>query len=134
MINLFQPLAHIVAEFRLDGKKYEVERFKANFTQPVDYKGQPQHEVRGGQLKLTLAQMADDNLYLWAKQPTLLKSGAIVFKTEMSSPVLTIEFQEAYCISLHRETDAMKGSTVSLVISPEITKLNGVEHNNFWKR
>ena len=38
------PLAHIVAKFILDGKIYEVESFKIGFEQPVDYKGQPQHE------------------------------------------------------------------------------------------
>ncbi len=126
------PLAHIVAKFILDGKTYEVESFKIGFEQPVDYKGQPQHETRGGQMSLVLPQAVDKPLFIWARTSTLLKDGVVLFQTDLSMTVLEIAFENAYCISIDREINAHSGTKTSLVISAESIKMNGVEHNNFW--
>jgi hypothetical protein len=126
------PLAHIVAKFILDGKIYEVESFKIGFEQPVDYKGQPQHETRGGQMYVVLPQAADKALFLWAKTSTLLKDGIVLFQTDLGVTVLEITFENAYCISMDREINAHSGTKTSLVISAECVKMNGVEHHNFW--
>lgn len=134
MLNLLQPLAHVVAKFQLDGNEYDVEEFKIGFAQPTDYKGQPQHEVRGGRLIVTLTQTADATLYEWAKKSTMQKSGLITFQTEMSNAVLRVEFTNAYCIRLSRKTNQSKGSSVTLAIAPEIVKMNGIEHKNYWKK
>ncbi|GHV52099.1 hypothetical protein FACS1894181_14900 [Bacteroidia bacterium] len=64
------PLAHITAKFILDGKAYEIDTFKVSFAQPKDFKGQPQHEVKGGQLMVTLSQLPGDELFVWAKTST----------------------------------------------------------------
>ncbi len=128
------PLAHLVAHFILDGKKYEIEQFKISFVQPTDYKGQPQHEMKGGQILIKITQIPDDNLYLWAKRSILLKSGQILFQTDLGITVLRINFTDAYCISLSRDINAYNGTSTSLIISPEIVKLNGVEHDNFWPK
>lgn len=130
MLNL--PLSHIEAKFVLDGKTYDIETFNIKFSQPVDYKGQPQHEMKGGQLMIVLSQAADDNLYLWAKKSTLLKDGQILFQTDLGITVLRLNFTNAYCITLARDINIMTGTTTSLVIAPEIVILNDVEHNNFW--
>lgn len=126
------PLSHINVYFELDGQKYEVEHFHTSFTQPTDYKNQPQFEVTGGQIDLTLTHIADDNLYQWAKTSTLRKNGSILFQTDVGITVLRIIFSNAYCVGLTRETDAMKGSSTLLTVSPENLILNGIEHNNFW--
>ncbi|MDR0700194.1 MAG: hypothetical protein LBG28_13425, partial [Tannerella sp.] len=76
------PLAHIEAIFIFGGEKYNVEQFNVEFTQPRDYKGQPQHEIRGGQIMLNFTQIADDAIYLWAKTSTLRKDGKILFQTD----------------------------------------------------
>jgi len=132
MMNPFMPLAHLKVKFILDGHSYEVEHFKVAFAQPVDHKGQPQHEIKGGQLILVLSQSADDRLYEWAKRSVKLKDGVIVFQTEMSSPVLTVTFTDGYCVKLSREIDEHTGTKTTLVISPEIVTMNGMEHDNFW--
>ena len=126
-------LAHIESKFVLDGKSYEVEDFKVSFSQGVDYKGQPQHEVLGGQLYVTLHQGADDNLYLWAKKSTQLKSGAILFQTDLGMTVLEINFTDAYCIHLERNISAYTGTSTALVISSKELHMNGVKHVNYWK-
>lgn len=132
MFNL--PLAHIEAKFMLDGKQYDIEAFNVKFSQPVDYKGQPQHEMKGGQLTIVMMQAADNNLYLWAKKATDLKSGQILFQTDLGITVLRVNFTNAYCVTLARDINAMSGTKTSLVIAPEIITLNGVEHDNFWEK
>jgi hypothetical protein len=127
------PLAHVVSKFILDGKSYEVEDFKISFSQAVDHKGQPEHEVLGGQLFVTLREAADDNLYLWAKKSTQLKSGAILFQTDIGMTVLEINFTDAYCIHLARNINAYTGTTTALVISSKELRMNGVKHENYWK-
>lgn len=129
---LTYPLAHLEAKFIVDGKTYEIEQFRVGFVQPTDYKHEPQRELRGGQILIKIPQIADDNLYLWAKQSTLLKDGVVLFQTDLGITVLELNFSKAYCISLTREINAYNGTSTSLILSPEIVKLNGVEHDNFW--
>jgi hypothetical protein len=131
-LNLSQPLAHITAKFILDGQEYEIEQFMVKFSQPTDYKGQPQYEIKGGQLSLTMTQIADDNLYNWAKRSNLLKSGDILFQTDLGITILEINFIDAYCVNLAREINAFTGTTTSLVIAPKELKVNGVKHENYW--
>jgi hypothetical protein len=127
------PMSHIESKFVLDDKIYEVEDFKIAFSQPTDYKGQPQHEIGGGQLYITLLEGADNNLYLWAKKSTLLKSGSILFQTDLGITIIEIEFSDAYCINLTRDINAYTGTKTSLIISPKKVKMNGILHENYWR-
>jgi hypothetical protein len=130
MLNL--PLSHLEGKLVLDGETYEVETFKITFSQPIDYKNQPQHETLGGQLMITLAQAADNNLYAWGKTSTLRKNGQVLFQTDLGMTVMKIDFQDAYCVTLSRKTNAMTGTLTTLMIAPKIVTMNGVEHDNFW--
>jgi len=132
MSELLQPLAHITSTFILDGKKYEVEHFKMGFAQPTDFRGQPQHELKGGQLHVTLSHIPDDTLFLWGKTSTMRKNGMILFQTDLGMTVLRILFEKGYCIELSNDMDAFKGSSTTLTISAELISVNGHEHNNFW--
>ncbi|MCL1934069.1 MAG: hypothetical protein FWF53_09710 [Candidatus Azobacteroides sp.] len=131
-MSALQPLAHHVITFISDGKKYDVERFAIEFSQPIDYKGQPQSNVRGGQIMINLTQLPDDNLYIWAKKSTLRKDGKVLFQTDLGMTVLEIDFKNAYCINLTIKVNAFNGTETSLTISPEIIIIDGIEHDNFW--
>jgi hypothetical protein len=126
------PLAHLNVKLVLDGKNYEIEGFTMDFRQPVDYKGQPQHEILGGQMMITMSQIADKSLYTWAKTSTMLKSGKILCQTDLGMTVLEIKFENAYCIQLLRETVDGAGTKTNMVISPKLVSLNGIEHQNCW--
>jgi hypothetical protein len=128
------PLAHLNVKLVLDGKNYGVEGFTMDFRQPVDYKNQPQHEILGGQMMITLPQAADKNLYAWAKTSTMLKNGTILFQTDLGMTVLEIKFENAYCIQLLRETADGGGTKTNMIVSPELVSLNGVEHQNHWPK
>ena len=128
------PLSHINAKFSIDGGTYEVEHFDINFEQPTDFRGQPQHEIGGGQITVHISQIPSNNLYLWAKASTLRKSGILLFQTDLGMTVMKVEFFNAYCINLTRNINAHTGTNTTLVLSPEKLKLNGIEHNNVWAK
>lgn len=132
MINL--PDSHIVAKFTFDGTTYDIEKFRIGFAQPTDFKGQPQQELKGGQIALTIAQIADKALFTWAKRATSLKDGEVTFQTDMGKSVLKVSFRNAYCVCLTREMNALTGTKTSIIIAPETVSLNDKEHNNGWAK
>lgn len=133
MFNLPQTIAHIVAKFFLDGEEYEVAYFDIFFSQEVDHKGKPQHEVGGGLFKIVLKNTISDSIYDWAKRSTVKKNGKIIFSKELVSSDIIILFEDAYCINLTRHIDSFTGTTTTLIISPGIISLNNITHDNGWK-
>jgi hypothetical protein len=124
---------HVEAKFVFDGKEYEVEHFGIGFAQEVDRKGQPQHEMKGGQIYVSLTQSVQDNIYDWAKRENKRKDGKILFQSKTEGTVLEIVFANANCIRLKHRINAMTGTETSLVIAPEKVSLNGITHNNGWR-
>jgi hypothetical protein len=134
MFNLSNPLAHLETYLIVDGTKYQIEKFEISYSQDSDYKGQPQQEVRGGLMRITLPQTADNILFLWARKSTLVKDGQVLFESDLGKRVLTINFKGAYCINLTRDINALTGTKTSLTISPEATTIDDIPHENFWKK
>ena len=96
--------------FSVDGDEYAVEQFKIGFHQPVDgIKNQPEGEVRGGRIMITLSQTVKNNIYGWA-----------------------VAFTNAYCISLKRSINIGIGLSTNLILSPESVNLNGIDFDNNW--
>ena len=119
--------------FSVDGDEYAVEQFKIGFHQPVDgIKNQPEGEVRGGRIMITLSQTVKNNIYGWAVKPWMKKSGAVLFKTGTSGGIFEVAFTNAYCISLKRSIGIVTGLTTNLILSPESVSLNGIDFNNQW--
>ena len=133
-MNTLLPLAHLVVTFILDGIKYNAEQFMIEFSQPIDYKGQPQYETKGGQIFVKLTQAADDNLYYWAKKSTNRKNGTVLFQTDLGMTVLEVTFENSYCANLTRGINASSGTYTSLTIAPEKISMNGIDHNNYWPK
>jgi len=123
---------HLVGKLEVDGKEYTIDRFKIGFKQSIDFKGQPQHETKGGQMSLTISHAADSTLYEWACNATKRKSGKIIFQTQSEQTVIHIFFEDAYCVRLERQTGDKQGTRSSLVIAPGYVKINDSEHTNFW--
>lgn len=134
LFNFPQVDTSVEVVFSVDGDEYEVEQFKIAFHQLVDNrKNQPEGEIRGGRIMLTLAQTVKSNIYGWALKNWMKKGGNILFKTGTSGVIFNIQFNNAYCIKLHRNIDAIGGGlTTTLIISPETVMLNGIEFDNGW--
>lgn len=119
--------------FSLDGEEYEVSQFKIGFHQPVDpNKNQPEGEVRGGKLMVTLTQAVKSNIYGWGIKPWVKKDGAVLFKTGTSGVIFDVKFTNAYCINMERNINIVSGLETVLVISPETVILQGVSFDNNW--
>jgi len=123
---------NIKVYFYINEEEYDVEQFKIGFSQHTDFKGEPQNETSGGQLMITLTQTLPESFYSWMIDDNIFKSGSILYKTGDSGTVLRIDFFNARCVNLSRQITMGKGVQSILVLSPEIVKLNGTEHDNFW--
>lgn len=70
LFNFPQVDSNVNVIFSVDGDEYAVEQFKIGFHQPVDnLKNQPEGEVRGGRIMITLSQTVKSNIYGWAVKP-----------------------------------------------------------------
>lgn len=118
----------------LEGKEYELEQFRINFSQEVDHKGRPQTETQGGQFHLMITNAADFKLYDWAKRETKKKDGSVIFKTDSQGTILDISFENASCIRLDYQVNSLLGSKTSLTISPERISIGRFTHDNRWKK
>ena len=120
--------------FSVDGDEYAVEQFKIGFHQPVDgIKNQPEGEVRGGRIMITLSQTVKNNIYGWAVKPWVKKNGAVLFKTGTSGVIFEVAFTNAYCVNLTRVIESLgQGLSTTLILSPESVSVNGIEFDNRW--
>lgn len=125
--------SEISAAFRVMGQTYEVFQFNIGFAQPTDEKGEPQNEIRGGQLMITLGQAVGDEIYNWALSRWMRQDGEVIFSTETGSSPLKISFKNGYCVHFERVVDNTSGGLrTSLLISSEEVALNGITQNNDW--
>ena len=134
LFNFPQVDSNVNVIFSVDGDEYAVEQFKIGFHQPVDnLKNQPEGEVRGGRIMITLSQTVKSNIYGWAVKPWVKKNGAVLFKTGTSGIVFEVAFTNAYCVNLKRVIESLgQGLSTTLILSPESVSVNGIEFDNRW--
>lgn len=125
--------SEISATLQVMGRTYEIFQFNIGFVQPTDDKGEPQMEIRGGQLMVTLRQAVGDEIYNWALNQWMRQDGEVIFSTETGSSPLKISFKKGYCVHFERVVDSTGGGLrTSLLISSEEVTLNGITLNNDW--
>lgn len=134
LFNFPQVDSDVNVIFSIDGDEYAVEQFKIGFHQPVDgNKNQPEGEVRGGRIMITLSQTVKNNIYGWAIKPWVKKNGAVLFKTGTSGVIFEVVFTNAYCVNLRRVIETLgQGLSTTLILSPESVSVNGIEFDNRW--
>ena len=134
LFNFPQVDSNVNVIFSVDGDEYAVEQFKIGFHQPVDnLKNQPEGEVRGGRIMITLSQPVKSNIYGWAVKPWMKKNGAVLFKTGTSGVIFEVAFTNAYCVNLKRVIESLgQGLSTTLILSPESVSVNGIEFDNRW--
>ncbi len=117
----------------MDGADYELHNFNIGFGQAVDFKGQPQDEVRGGRILMTFSQALPESMYQWA-MTAMQKSGTIVFRSKTANAPLKIEFTNAFCVNFTRTVDQHMGIITNMIISPEEVAVNDIYFENHWVR
>jgi hypothetical protein len=133
MLNLLCPDAHLEAYLYVLNEKYEIADFAMEFNQSVDFRSQPQSEVNGGILCITLNQIPKESINQWMLRSQQKESGQITFHTNNSASPLKIQFENAYCVYYEKRISGDgKGVQTLLHISPAELTINGIEFNNFW--
>lgn len=131
LFSLPQIDSDLTAWFILDGKEYEMSQFNISFGQSVDHKGQPQDEVRGGRMLISLSQTLPDSLYRWA-MTSIPKNGEVVFRSKTANAPFRVIFINAYCVNFERSIDINTGIYSELIISPDEIHVNGISFDNHW--
>lgn len=131
LFSLPQIDSDLTAWLILDGQEYEVAQFDISFGQGVDHKGQPQSEVRGGQMMIQLPQTVPGNIYRWAMSSTP-KNGEVVFRSKTTNAPLRINFINAYCVNFNRIISDDIGIRSELTITPDEILINGISFDNHW--
>lgn len=124
------------AVLHIDGKQYEIMTFESEFEQDVDWKGEPQHSVKGGLLSFTVNQSADETLNHWMFDESIAMNGFISFgpKERKSNLPLVITFIEGRCIRYKKSiSNHLEGIRLQMVISPGLVAFNGVKHKNDFR-
>lgn len=118
----------------IGAKKYEICSFETEFEQGQDYKGQPQHEVKGGLLSITFKQTVDATISNWMLKKEIVYDGSIVFAapSRITSPPITIIFKEGKCISYQKVVGKEIGVSLTILISPKSLNINGIDHTNSY--
>jgi len=119
------------AKLLLNGQEYEIETFNIQFQKSFDYKGEPQREVKGGLMSMSINHVVDKQINYWMFHQSVKYSGAITFASysRIANPVIVIEFVNGRCAEY---TKVIGHSTVSykILISAEEIKINGINHSN----
>lgn len=122
------------AKLFLNGKEYTVDSFDIKFQEAFDFKGEPQREVKGGLLTITINQVVDEQINYWMFHRDVKYSGSVVFASfsRIATPVIIIEFTNGRCA---RYTKSIGYSSLSytIVITAEKITVNGLEHKNNLK-
>lgn len=129
---LNQPDANLEGFLIIKGKEYEIIEFNTDLIQPTDIKGEPQGYVRGGFIKMSIAQLPDNLLYYWAGNQWIKYDGEIVFRNKTSSAPMKIKFTNAYCVQLIQNVSETEGSVTEIAISSETLDINGFSIDNQW--
>ncbi len=131
LFNFAQVDSNLEVWFVFEGKEYELAQFNISFGQAVDFKGQPQNEVRGGRILMTLTEAVPDTIYKWAMTSCMM-NGEIEFRSKTSNAPLKIEFMNGFCVNFNRVIDSGTGLNTALVISAEEISINGFNLDNHW--
>jgi hypothetical protein len=75
------------AKLYLNGKEYPIDTFDIQFQQSFDFRGEPQHEVRGGLLSIGLNQVSDEQINYWMFHNDVKYSGSVVFASFSELPL-----------------------------------------------
>ncbi len=133
LAGLFEQIdTNIEGYLFIDTFKYEIIDLNFGFGQAIDHKGQPQHEVKGGQLLVTLTEVPAPSIYDWAKRSNKPKSGKILFQTASRGTILTISFEDAHCFSFTQKINFTSGTEINLGITPKKLVIADILHDNNW--
>ena len=119
------------AKLLLNGAAYEIDTFNIRFQKAFDYKGEPQQEVKGGILTMTINHVVDKQINEWMFNRSVKHSGVVTFASfsRIATPVIIIEFTNGRCFRYSKNISHSSASYTIFITAEEI-KINGIDHSN----
>ncbi|GEM_PF-2612271 len=115
------------------GEEYDIVSFQTEFQQFIDWKGEPEGEVKGGLLTFTINQAADQTLNHWMFDESIAYAGMITFgpKERVANNPVIINFADGRCVFYKKSIrNQLNGIHLTMVISAGLISINGNEHKN----
>lgn len=125
VFNIFQPIGKISLRLEVENNTYEIDSFRMDFSQGLDFKGEPQEETKGGAIDFSIGSLPDRVLKKWMLKDTETKDGEFVFEQGDQSSPLRIKFTEAFCVHMATRTSMGEGLYTQYTISANEVDLNG---------
>ncbi len=114
----------------------EVMNMNYSLHQEVDVEGRPTAITRGGKITVVIKSLNDGNtdLYEWACDPYVSKSGSFEFEKRDGTNMKTLKFEDGYLVSYEETYDAIDSNSQleKITISAKKIDIGGVSHENPW--
>lgn len=129
----------LVVHFHFRGYTYILEEFDLDFQQDVNDKSQPDGNVYGGLLTLTISEEPKEVLFKWMMNTLEKQDGEIRFLTNngkiTEGAAMQIAFKDAYCISFQQVMSPQgAGMLTTFLVSPRHLQIDKEVFENRWKR
>jgi len=124
-----------IASLEIDGESHKILDCNFQFNQPTGTNSKPSGKTQGGSINISLELHRNIELIEWMINSTITKSGSVVFYNRDSmSRQLTLEFENGYCTNLNADyhSNSNQPLKLSITITPEILRINSIEHKNNW--
>ena len=126
-----------LAKIFVDDSEWRLLHVDFRLSQMTDSQGKPSSVPSGGSIALTLESTNENDLFEWMIQPTMTKSGKIVFyKRDNMSALKTLEFKDAACVEYHEffQHNTETPMQIKLTLSARELKLNSSQFKNNWPK
>ena len=122
---------------KIDGLvEREVVNMSYSLHQEHDVEGRPSAITRGGQISVTLKALNDGSteLFEWACDPYVSKSGEFSFEKRDGTNMKTLKFEDGYLVDFAETYDSADASAQfeEIRISAKKIDIGGVFHENTW--
>ncbi len=121
-------------ELKIGGRTYGVVECAYEFNQSIDDTGKPVTRPKGGQITFVMPSTSDDDLffYKWMFNKTEVKAGIfrfVVYSKSNKRSFKTVEFANAYCISLkdYFNDNDSKLMYTTITVSAEIIRIGTLD-------
>ncbi len=129
---------NVIVEFTFKSKKFILEEFDIEFSQPVNNRNKPDGQVIGGSIFITISEPVSEQINAWMLSTSQKSEGVFRFLRNDEKIVegahLIIDFKQGYCVKYSKIINPNGGGVLtSLEIKARYVRLGNEEFENNWK-
>ncbi len=115
-------------KLQIDGKPFNLLKFKLGLNQSIDQHNRPNSTSRGGVFSITIESSNNNAMLEWMISPSMMKNGTITFsRRDNASSMRTVKFTDAFCVNYTENFDAINEHPmyIDLTISARVLDFGG---------